>query len=185
MGTIIDDCSTDHYVTHAAARKYKFSGTDILLFVEGIGGKQESFKTKLYRVPVIDTDGNMVEYQCFGMQKIATADVPTKKSYTKICQDFGLSPSEVVKPREIDLLISARAICDHPTPIKKCGHLILYSSRFGKVLCGTSKDLQFINNLLTHPIDKVSQTLKTRTMRAALVSASKISSGKVKKRCMG
>ena len=129
----------------------------------------------------------MIEYQCFGMEKIATADVPTEESYLKICQDFGVKPSEVVKPNEIDLLISARSIGDHPTPIKSVGQMVLYKGRFGKVLCGTSKDLEFkkvYNSYLPSSVTKVSCTIEARTMRAAVKSATKINSRKVEMQFM-
>ena len=128
LGSVIDDCSTDHYVTYRAVKKYDFPGKDVELSVEGLGGKEETYVTKLYTVPVIDVNGNAIEYHCFGMDKIATADVPTVESYSKICRDFSLKPSEVVKPQEIDLLISARAIGDHPTPVKTIDHMVLYET---------------------------------------------------------
>ena len=129
----------------------------------------------------------MIEYECFGMDKIATADVPTVKSYEKICKEFSLSPSEVVKPQEIDLLISARSIGDHPSPVKSFDNMVLYEGKFGKVLCGTSKDLVFkrtYDSFLPSAVTKVSCTLEARTMRAALISATKINSRKVEREFM-
>ena len=187
LGSVIDDCSTDHYVTYRAVKKYDFPGKDVELSVEGLGGKEETYVTKLYTVPVIDVNGNVIEYHCFGMDKIATADVPTVESYSKICRDFSLKPSEVVKPQEIDLLISARAIGDHPTPVKTTDHMVLYEGKFGKVLCGTSKDLEFkkiYNSFLPTAVTKVSCTLEARTMRAAVKSATMLNSKKVEKSFM-
>ena len=142
----------------------------------------ETYSTKLYTVPVFDKDGKRIEYQCFGMEKITTADVPTVQSYKKICENFGLKPTEVLKPQDIDLLISARAIGDHPVPVKICGHMILYEGRFGKVLGGTNKDLEFkksFNSNLPVSITKVSCSLEARTMRAAVNSVTRIDSKKV------
>ena len=76
------------------------------------------------------------------MKTIATANVPTVQSYSKICKSFGVKFSEVEKPRQIDLLISARSISDHPNQIKSVGKMGLYQGRFGKVLCGTSEYLK-------------------------------------------
>ena len=187
LGSVIDDCSTDHYVTYRAVKKYDFPGKDVELSVEGLGGKEETYVTKLYTVPVIDVNGNVIEYHCFGMDKIATADVPTVESYSKICRDFSVKPSEVVKPQDIDLLISARAIGDHPTPVKTIDHMVLYEGKFGKVLCGTSKDLEFkkiYNSFLPTAVTKVSCTLEARTMRAAVKSATMLNSKKVEKSFM-
>ena len=187
LGSVIDDCSVDHYVTYKAIEKYNFPGRDVELSVEGLGGKQETYITKLYTVPVIDIEGNKIEYQCFGMDKIATADVPTEASYSKICKEFGLHPSEVVKPQEIDLLISARAIGDHPTPVKSHGQMVLYRGKFGKVLCGTSEVLEFKKNYSSYlpvSVTKVSSTIEARTMRAAVISATKVNSKKVENQFM-
>ena len=187
LGAVFDDCSTDHYVTFRAVNKYDFQGKDVELSVEGLGGKEETYITKLYTVPVIDKKCRKIEYQCFGMEKIATADVPTVESYDKICKEFDLSPAEVLKPQEIDLLISARAISDHPTPVKKFGHMILCEGKFGKVLCGTSENLEFkkiYNSYLPSSVTKVCCTVEAKTLRAAVTSASQFSSKKVEQQFM-
>ena len=177
LGCIIDDCSTDHYVTFKAAKMYGFHGKDVELCVEGLGGKKETYLTRLYTVPVIDKEGYICEYQCFGLETIATADVPTTESYTKICDKFGLKPTEVIKPKEIDLLISARSIGDHPVPIESYGHLILYNGKFGKVISGTNSDLKFRTN---KSIERNSCTHKTYTKLATATSVRKNLSKKVK-----
>ena len=54
------------------------------------------------------------DYKCYGLDKIASADIPEEEAYKKICQNFGVKVSEVRKPRTIDLLISLRASAHHP-----------------------------------------------------------------------
>ena len=51
-GTMIDHCSTDHYVTLDLVKKYKFPGAAVELLVVGIGGETSRVDTKLYKVPI-------------------------------------------------------------------------------------------------------------------------------------
>ena len=65
--------------------------------------------------------------------------------------------------------------------------MVLYEGKFGKVLCGTSKDLEFkntYNSFLPTAVTKVSCTLEARTMRAAVKSATMLNSKKVEKSFM-
>ena len=146
LGAMFDDCSTDHYITHEAARKYKFPGREVDLEVEGIGGVEQIISTMLYTVTVVDLKGNMHQYACYGLEKIASADIPTAESYKEICSKFGISPFKVRKPKTIDLLISLRASAHHPNKIKSIGDMSLYQGIYGKVLGGTSSELVMAEN---------------------------------------
>ena len=53
IGSLMDLCSTDDYVTHKYAKKKNLLGEDFDLLVEGMGGKETYYKTKLYMVPII------------------------------------------------------------------------------------------------------------------------------------
>ena len=83
---------------------------------------------------------------CYGLEDIASSDVVEENSYKRICSKFGVSPSILIRPREIDLLISLRASAHHPVKVKSIGHMTLYDGVFGKVLGGTSPDLQFVSS---------------------------------------
>ena len=43
-GTLLDNCSTDHYITNEMAKRKKFVGEEVELLVEGIGGETTEFK---------------------------------------------------------------------------------------------------------------------------------------------
>ena len=52
IGSLMDLCSTDDYVTHKYAKKKNLPGEDVDLLVEGMGGKETYYRTKLYMVPI-------------------------------------------------------------------------------------------------------------------------------------
>ena len=143
VGAMFDDCSTDHYITHSAAKKFGFPKTEVELEVEGIGGQEQIFQTFIYKVNVMDHFGNRHAYLCYGLDAIATADVPGKASYDRICAKFGIKSHQVRKPSEIDLLISLRSAAHHPVQVKSVGHMTLYDGIYGMVLGGPDPDLSF------------------------------------------
>ena len=55
----MDLCSTDDYITHKVAKERGFHGEDVQLVVEGMGGKETFYDTKLYTVPIYDKYGVM------------------------------------------------------------------------------------------------------------------------------
>ena len=128
-------------MTHANANKYNFPGEEVELEVEGIAGINHVISTTIYTVTVFDLKVRKHDYQCYGLVKIASADVQDPHSYRKIFSQWGLKPSDVKKPRNIDLLISLRAAAQHPNKVMNIGHMTLYDGIFGKVLGGTDPDL--------------------------------------------
>ena len=61
--------------------------------------------------------------------------------------------------------------------------MVLYRGKFGKVLCGTSEVLEFKKNYSSYlpvSVTKVSSTIEARTMRAALISATKVTQRKLR-----
>ena len=90
LGGIFDDCSTDHYVTHDIAKKYNFPGQEVELEVEGIAGINHVVSTIIYTVTVFDLKGRKHDYQCYGLDMIASADVPDPHYYRRICSKFGV-----------------------------------------------------------------------------------------------
>ena len=87
IGTLMDLCSTDDYVTHRYAKKRNFHGEDVELLVEGLGGKETFYKTKIYQVPVFDKNGVRIDIPCFGMDEISSVAAPLEKaSYSRLCE---------------------------------------------------------------------------------------------------
>ena len=96
MGTLLDNCSTDNYITNSMARKNNLVGEQVELLVEGIGGEKNKVDSYVYQVPIEDKNGKVHVLECYGMDVIATpADPPNSESYSKLCSKFGVSPKEV------------------------------------------------------------------------------------------
>ena len=53
-GALLDNCSTDHYITHAMGKKLKLSRDNVELNIEGIGGVMSNMDTKIYEYPIFD-----------------------------------------------------------------------------------------------------------------------------------
>ena len=127
LGAMFDLCSTDHYITHKKAKKLGCRGQEVELIVEGIKGVEYTEQTMLYEVALVDKSGAIHSYMCYGLEKISSAaPPPDKKSYKEMCKKFGVSPEEVKKPTNIDILISMRRATHHPNPVKVLGEMILY-----------------------------------------------------------
>ena len=122
----MDLCSTDDYVTHRYAKKRNFHGEDVELLVEGLGGKETFYKTKIYQVPVFDKNGVRIDIPCFGMDEISSVAAPPESaSYSRLCKKFGIQPCEVKRPDKIDLLLSMRQNFLHPESIQTDGRMKL------------------------------------------------------------
>ena len=84
-------------------------GEDVELIVEGIGGKETFYHSKIYQVPIVDKNGVEVVIPCYGMEEISSVTPPPEKnSYKRLCEKFDVKPGEVRRPERIDLLISMR-----------------------------------------------------------------------------
>ena len=145
FGTLLDNCSTDNYITNAMAEKYQLTGEDVELVVEGIGGETNKVDSKIFQVPIKDKFGQEHVIECYGMDVIATpTKAPEKDSYSELCERFGISPKTVKRPQKIDLLISMRDNHLHAdTKLKTIGKMALYEGLLGKVFGGLDPDLKF------------------------------------------
>ena len=183
LGAMFDLCSTDHYITHKKAKRLGCTGVEVELIVEGIKGMEYREHTMLYNVSLIDKNGVVNQYQCYGLDKISsTAPPPDKKSYSKLCKMFGIGPDEVKKPEEIDILISMRNSSHHPSPIKILGDMTLYEGVYGKVFGGSDPNLKFTPHQKSYPALMIEVDRRmTHTMRTAVKSATLVSSAKMER----
>ena len=58
VGTLIDDCSTDHYMLNSSAKKMRLKGIPVDLLMEGFEGNETTAYTHEYQVPVVDKNGS-------------------------------------------------------------------------------------------------------------------------------
>ena len=167
-GTMLDHCSTDHYITLDIAEKYKFPGEAVELLVEGIRGETSKLETKLYKVPIRDRHGVVHVLDCYGLPVIASAaDSPEEKPYKDLCFKFGIKSSQVRRPRQIDLLISMRAALLLPQAVKNVGNMVLFDGPLGQVLGGFDPDLVYVEQrAMVSAVHHVLPTAHTATLRA-------------------
>ena len=176
VGALLDLASTDDYVTHSYAKKKKLLGEDVDLIVEGIGGEENCYKTKLYMVP-IKIGEDKFEVPCYGMDKITSVLAPPgSKSYKQLCEKFNLSPAKVRRPNSIDLLLSMRQNFLHPKPVKQIGSMVLYSGPLGMVFGGSDSSLEFQTPVKCYPLSvheaAISSPSHARTMKVIVKEAS-------------
>ena len=178
IGTLMDLASTDDYVTHRYAKKHNIPGEDVQLMVEGMGGKNTFYETKVYMVPIM-VGKEKYEFACYGMDEISTvAPPPERSSYERVCSKFGVNPKQMKRPESIDLLISMRQNFLHPEPVKTVDRLILYDGPLGKVFGGQDSDLDFCPHITCVPksvhlcTTQASKTHHTHTMKATVRHAS-------------
>ena len=152
VGTLLYLASTDDYVTHRYARKNKLHGDDVDLIVEGMGGEEKFYKTKLYRVPIKHGD-EVYEIPCYGMEKMTSVAAPPEiKSYRKLCKKLKVGAAKVRRPNSIDLLISMRQNFLHPKPVKQMDGITLYGGPLGMVIGGSEGSLVFETSVKCYPL---------------------------------
>ena len=83
-------------------------------------------------------------YECYGVEEITTPeDLPDPAGYNAICRNFGVLPSDVRRPKYIDLMISMRDGEDLPVKIKSIEKITLFENCFGKTFGGWDSNLEF------------------------------------------
>ena len=86
MGTLLDNCSIDNYITNSMARKSRLQGEQVQLMVEGIGGETQEIDSTIYKVPIKDKHGQTHFLDCYGMDMIAKqTEPPDASSYAELC----------------------------------------------------------------------------------------------------
>ena len=126
LGALWDLCSTDDYITFKKADELALVGREVLLTIEGVSGVVPVCMAKSQK-----GRGKYTVFQCYGMEKIADAATPPDEaSYLELCSKFNLRMEDMVRPDEIDVLISMRRNIYHPKPVKTKGNMTLYKGPF-------------------------------------------------------
>lgn len=171
-----DLCSTDDYITFKKANELKLDGSDVVLTIEGVGGVETTLETKLYNVLVYmkkrkKGQSKFTIVQCYGLEKIADAATPPDQaSYRELCNKFKLRMEDMVRPDEIDLLISMRRNTFHPKPVRTMGNMTLYKGPFGQVFGGTEPGLVFQPYVLNGVMQARQQTFRASVKSVTSVS---------------
>jgi hypothetical protein len=166
VGTLVDLASDTNYITHKAAERLRLRSEDVTLIVHGVAGMAIKVKTKGYRLRVrIKTDEDKErahELLCYGLDEIAKVHKVIKpKQLQRFFPEVKLE--ELVRPKEIELLISHREGRLAPQRVKVVGDLVLWDSPLGKTVGGAHPDLFEEINLSAYE----SKTHFARSMRTA------------------
>ncbi|XP_032434156.1 uncharacterized protein LOC116729604 [Xiphophorus hellerii] len=168
IGTLIDLASDTNYITHKAASRLNLKSEEITLIVHGVGGMKVCVETKRYllKIRVKTSKGTLKPYQlvCYGLDSIADIHKHVKaKQLKRFFPDVPLD--ELVRPREISLLISHREGQLTPQRIRVLGNLVLWDGPLGKVVGGTHPELFEELAMTAH----TTKTHFARSMRTAAV----------------
>ena len=140
IGVIEDNCSTDDYITHSKAEELKLKPVcDIVLEIEGINSVRQ-IDSSIYKVPIRDRKKNLHFIECYGLDEITKdPSPPDPTEYRLICESLGVKPTNVQRPKKIDMLLSAKSnhlMSDHV--IKTHNGLKLYSGPLGMTISGNT-----------------------------------------------
>lgn len=166
IGTLIDLASDTNYITHKVARRLNLRSEEITLIVHGVGGMKAHVETKRYllKIQVKTGKGTLKSHQlvCYGLDNIADVHRHvTPKQLQRFFPDVPLE--ELVRPKEIQLLISHREGQLAPQRMKAVGDLVLWDSPLGKTVSGSHPEL-FEGLILSAHLSK---THFARSMRTA------------------
>lgn len=168
LGTLIDLASDTNYITNRAADRLQLERRQVTLTVHGVGGMKVKIKTNKYLLKVRAWSNNRWsphEMVCYGLDTIARADKVI--SPERLCKFFpGVEKKELVRPEEIELLISHREGRLAPRWIRRTGDLVLWDGPLGKTVGGTHPDLfesweRSAHNSQTH----FARSLRTEAVR--------------------
>ncbi|KAJ8260443.1 hypothetical protein GJAV_G00182210 [Gymnothorax javanicus] len=173
IGTLTDLASDTNYITYEAAGRLNLRSEDITLEVHGVGGMKIYVKTKRYllKIRVNTSRGTLKSHQliCYGLDSIADIHrhVSAKKLKKRAKKEFfpDVPLSDLVRPREIQLLVSHKEGQLAPQKIRTVGDLVLWDGPMGKTVAGTHPELFEEVTVSAH----TSRTHFARSMRTAAV----------------
>ena len=103
-----DGGSTDSFIRIKKAEDMDLPSESIVLSLEGIN-ETKQVQSKVYKVPIRDKFGKLHWVTCYGLEEIASDwEVPAPSEYEELCDKFGVKPEDVRRPKQVDVLISAK-----------------------------------------------------------------------------
>ena len=120
-----DGGSTLSLITFKKAKSLNLQGKAVKLGMEVAGEGVSIVDSRLYKVRLLKEDGDTVEIEVFGLEKISSQI--DKFGMQKVARLLEVSENEVCRPNEgeIDILIGQQYAAFHPCRQKAVGHLLL------------------------------------------------------------
>ncbi|KAL3973928.1 GTP-binding protein [Sarotherodon galilaeus] len=139
IGTLIDLASDTNYITHRAASSLNLRSEEITLVVHGVGGMKTHVKTRWYllKIRVRTPRGTLRSHQL-----VCYAEVHKHVTPSQLQRFFPDIPLDnLVRPKDIHLLISQKEGRLAPQRSRVIGDLVLWDGPLGKTVGGTHPEL--------------------------------------------
>ena len=136
-----DNAASLCFITNNKAKAENVHGIKVELSIIKVGGTSERFISQKYLLPLIDSQGQIVEFEVYGIEK-TTTDIESV-NVDKVVHLFkDVTLDDIKRPSgTVDVLIGYGYAGYHPQPEQKSDHLLLLRNRFGRCLAGTHVDL--------------------------------------------
>ena len=143
-----DNAASLCFITNSKAKAELLYGTKVELSIVKVGGTSERFISHKYLLPLIDSQGQIVEFEVYGIDKITT-DIESV-DVDKVVHLFkDVTVDDIKRPSgTVDVLIGYGYAGYHPEPEQKSDHLLLLRNKFGRCLGGTHADLRNANHVI-------------------------------------
>ena len=128
--TIWDTGSTISLINNDFALDAGFEGADCCFELTGVGEKKETYSTKLYIIPLMDTDGQSKEIHAFGIDNITSDLAPV--SLQAAAGALDLPVEQLQRPvGQVHLLVGMNYTDILPAKERIVNKIGLYKSAFG------------------------------------------------------
>ena len=132
-----DNAASLCFITNTKAKQEKLKGSKVELSVIKVGAQSEKIKTIKYKVPLIDNQGHVIEFEAYGIERI-TSDIESVNIDDIVHLFKNVTKEEIERPSgPVDILIGYEYAAYHPEREQNIGHLVLLRNRFGRCIGGT------------------------------------------------
>ena len=130
-----DNAASLCFITNTKAKQEKLKGSKVELSVIKVGAQSE--KTFKYKVPLIDKQGHVIEFEAYGIERI-TSNIESVKIDDIVHLFKNVTKEDIKRPsRPVDILIGYEYAAYHLARKQNIGHLVLLRNRVGRCNGGT------------------------------------------------
>ena len=132
-----DNAASLCFITNTKAKQEKLKGLKVELSVIKAGAQSEKIKSNKYKVPLIDKQGHVIEFEAYGNERI-TSDIESVNIDDIVHLFKNVTKEEIERPSgPVDILIGYEYAAYHPEREQNVGHLVLLRNHFGRCIGGT------------------------------------------------
>ena len=109
-----DNAASLCFITNSKAKAEKLRGTRVELSIDKVGGTSEKIISQKYQLPLIDLQGQVVQFEVYGIEKITT-DIQSVDIEGVVHLFKDVAPEEIKRPTGVvDVLIGYEYAGYHP-----------------------------------------------------------------------